>query len=79
MSEHNSPTFKQGRADGKRDGHAIAKELAPTGPTPPYPDWPKMYMRGYDEGLAEGQAEADDDTDDDSAEPFTVDTGAFYA
>lgn len=79
MTADNSPTFKQGKADGRRDGQAIAKGHAPNGPNPPYPNYPVMYTRGYEEGLAEGMAQGQDDDDTGSAEAFDVDTAAFYA
>lgn len=80
MTADNSPTYKQGKADGRRDGRAIAKGNAPNGPNPPYPAHPVMYQRGYDEGLSEGMAEgqADEDTDEGSG-AFNVDAAPFYA
>lgn len=78
MTADNSPTYRQGKADGRRDGQAIAKGDAPNGPNPPYPNYPVMYTRGYEEGLEEGlQGTGTDEPA--GSEAFDVDTAAFYA
>ena len=50
MGEHNSPYFAAGCADGERDtqlrtSHPGGSEI---GPQPPDPNYPVMYMRGYE-------------------------------
>lgn len=50
MGKHNSPMFAQGCADARRDMELMGTcpGNPPLGPTPPYPDYPVMYMRGYE-------------------------------
>jgi hypothetical protein len=49
MSTRNSPTYAQGRADGLADTERVRIGNDPDGPQPPFPDYPVMYMKGYDE------------------------------
>jgi hypothetical protein len=49
MSTGNSPTYAQGRADGLADTERVRDGLEPDGPQPPFPDYPVMYLKGYEE------------------------------
>jgi hypothetical protein len=51
VSQDNSPTYGQGRADAAADDAAISTcpPGVPLGPRPPYPAWPEMYTRGYED------------------------------
>lgn len=51
MSEHNSPMYAQGAADARADDEVITRcpPGDPQGPMPPYPEYPTMYMRGYED------------------------------
>lgn len=50
MSTENSPTYLQGLTDGMMDNQRVADGDDPIGPNPPYPDYPVMYLKGYQEG-----------------------------
>lgn len=43
--------YDQGRADAEADDEVITRcpPGDPQGPRPPYPDYPTMYLRGYEE------------------------------
>lgn len=47
MTAANSPSYAQGRADGEADNAREADGKEPFGPHPPNPDYPVMYMKGY--------------------------------
>jgi hypothetical protein len=51
MSEASSPMYDQGRADAEADDAAIGTcpPGVPLGPRPPYPAYPVMYLRGYED------------------------------
>lgn len=49
MTTGNSPTYKLGRADGWADTARVRAGNDPDGPQPPYPDYPVMYLKGYEE------------------------------
>jgi hypothetical protein len=49
MSKGNSPTYAQGLADGLADTGRVSVGNDPEGPQPPYPDYPVMYLKGYEE------------------------------
>lgn len=49
MGEHNSPTYRQGRLDGEIDSERVRNGIAPAGPQPPFPKYPWMYLRGYNQ------------------------------
>lgn len=51
MSTANSPTYAAGIEDGWRDEQRIKScpAMPPVGPQPPFPAYPVMYLRGYQE------------------------------
>ena len=58
MSTANSPTYKQGRADGLADTDRVRNGGDPDGPQPPFPDYPVMYLKGYEETYNPAAAES---------------------
>jgi hypothetical protein len=57
MSTANSPTYAQGRADGLADNERVRNGLGADGPQPPFPDYPVMYLKGYEETYNPAPAE----------------------
>jgi hypothetical protein len=51
MTTANSPTYARGRLDGEADTMALSAcpPGVASGPNPPFPAYPVMYMRGYGE------------------------------
>lgn len=50
MSRENSPNYAYGCQDARLDMHMMAQHGGRAlGPRPPYPDYPAMYNKGYEE------------------------------
>jgi len=60
-SETRSPMYAQGRADGMADTDRVRAGIEPDGPQPPFPDYPVMYLKGYEETYNPAPAEGDSD------------------
>jgi hypothetical protein len=59
MSKDNSPMYAQGTLDGMADTDRVRNGDDPLGPQPPNPDYPWMYLKGYEDAYdpaAEDQA-----------------------
>ena len=54
MTAANSPSYAIGRADGLADNDRAAAGQPLLGPEPPNPDYPWMYLKGY-ESAREGE------------------------
>ena len=53
MTRDNSPNYAAGAADALSDNARVAEHGGyALGPTPPNPDYPVMYMKGYQEHFA---------------------------
>lgn len=48
MTAANSPMYAQGIEDAETDNQLVADGEEPIGPQPPNPDYPVMYMKGYE-------------------------------
>lgn len=55
MSKANSPTYAQGLLDGETDCEIVAQcpPGVPIGPQPPSPEYPVMYLTGYNESFSQ--------------------------
>lgn len=51
MTAENSPTYAQGLADGQADTDRVQVGAPVVGPQPPFPAYPRMYLRGYEEAF----------------------------
>lgn len=61
MSKANSPMYAQGREDALADNDRIASGNDPEGPQPPNPDYPWMYLKGYEDVFNPNPPDDDDD------------------
>jgi len=57
MSKDNSPMYALGVDDGLRDTDLVRAGGTPRGPQPPFPKYPVMYMKGYEDAYDPTAAE----------------------